>query len=346
MNVAFTQNGLNELEMRVHVLQEENRSLREAQREATRILGELEARQADLLRQNKGLSTANATSAELVAEIEMKNQVMEETNQRLALSNVHAAELVAELELRNQQIGALNVALSRANADSGEMISEIESKNEALNEANQRLALANAEAAELMAEIEIKNQNIEKLNQTLRKRNKEIALLSVSDPLTGVFNRNHLNKQLPLEIRRSRRYKHPVSMILCDLDHFKAINDQYGHQAGDRVLQEFTDRIQSVLREGVDWMVRYGGEEFVIVLPETTLRGAITCAERCREKMSEKCFSADHLSIGVTASFGVADLVGRESDSPQAAADSLIGRADRNLYGAKEAGRNCVIGER
>ena len=345
MELAFSPNATDVLQARIQALKEENRALRAKHSEASRLLGEQEDKQAELQRQNASLTEANESSAQLLAEIATKNEHMAETNKRLSASNARAAELMAELEFRNDEIQALNSALSRANAESVEMISNIEGKNVELNEANRRLAYANAEAAELLAEIEIKNRRIEKLNETLRHRNKEIALLSVSDALTGVFNRNYLNRQLALEIRRAWRYGRSLSVVLCDLDHFKAINDQHGHQAGDAVLKEFASCLRSNLREDVDWVVRYGGEEFLMVLPETDLQGAVCCAERCRSLLGSAPFCPEGAGIRVSASFGVAVLTDHSENDAQAALESLIGRADSNLYAAKRAGRNCVLGK-
>jgi len=144
--------------------------------------------------------------------------------------------------------------------------------------------------AELLARLKTGRRILE-LENTLKQRNEEIIRLSVTDPLTGVYNRRYLNDTLPAEIRRACRYGRPLGLILCDLDHFKRINDTYGHNAGDLVLREFAAGLRSAIREGIDWLARFGGEEFVLVLPETDLAGSVATAERLR------CLSAERVII-------------------------------------------------
>src|SRR6266446_5922277 len=107
------------------------------------------------------------------------------------------------------------------------------------------------------------------LEHSLRVANERNRVLSITDALTGAFNRRYLMDQLPRELERCRRYAYPLSVIMCDIDHFKRINDERGHAAGDDVLQQFAVRIQKSIRGHSDWIARYGGEEFLLVLPET-----------------------------------------------------------------------------
>jgi two-component system cell cycle response regulator len=125
-------------------------------------------------------------------------------------------------------------------------------------------------------------RRILKLEQSLRAANSRIHLLSITDPLTATFNRRYLMERLPQEIERACRYTRPLSVVLCDADHFKQVNDTHGHQVGDDVLKGFAKLLTSSSREGIDWVVRYGGEEFLIVLPETHLKDAIDFAEKMR----------------------------------------------------------------
>ena len=119
----------------------------------------------------------------------------------------------------------------------------------------------------------------------LVRLNKKVKELSLTDPLTHCFNRLYLDKNLTREIQRCRRMNYPLAIIFADLDHFKAINDNYGHQAGDEILTYFVKAAQSSIRENVDWIARFGGEEFVFVLPNSTAKNGAVVAERVRSKL-------------------------------------------------------------
>ncbi|KQV52177.1 GGDEF domain-containing protein [Massilia sp. Root335] len=165
--------------------------------------------------------------------------------------------------------------------------------------------------------------------------------LSVRDPLTGCYNRRHLNAALlDGEIARARRYRLSLSLIMCDLDGFKAINDTYGHHAGDALLRGFAHLLQAMTREAVDTVVRYGGEEFLILLPETRLDGAVELAERIRAAFAARRVEHGDVVLATTASFGVvgADFGAGEAVTPQ----GLIAVADELMYDAKRGGRNRV----
>jgi diguanylate cyclase (GGDEF)-like protein len=194
---------------------------------------------------------------------------------------------------------------------------------------------------ELMARLKCGHRILE-LEQSLRQANKEIRLLSIQDPLTGCFNRSYLDERLPDEVKRAKRYCHPLSLIMCDIDHFKLINDTYGHQTGDRVLEKFARRIHHAIRDRIDWLVRYGGEEFLIVLPETDIGGACCAAEKLRRIVCDQPFKISDLSLTVTASFGASGYA-RITASTPTAIEKLIDRADQCLYKAKEQGRNRLV---
>jgi diguanylate cyclase (GGDEF)-like protein len=165
--------------------------------------------------------------------------------------------------------------------------------------------------------------------------------LSVRDPLTGCYNRRHLNAALlDGEIARARRYRLHLSLIMCDLDGFKAINDTHGHHAGDELLRRFAELLQSMTRDAVDTVVRYGGEEFLIILPETPLDGAAELAERVRAAFAAQRLAYGAVELATTASFGVvgADFAANQALTPQA----LIAAADELMYDAKRGGRNQV----
>ena len=164
----------------------------------------------------------------------------------------------------------------------------------------------------------------------------EVHENSVRDSLTGCFNRKHALEVMDGELRRSRRSQMPVSVVMFDLDHFKEINDTYGHLCGDAVLAAVGQRMNAVLR-GSDLKCRYGGEEFLILLPDTPLVGARRVAETLRREIGDHPVRWNEEEINVTASFGLTAITPGEVEP-----NAIIGRADRALYKAKESGRNCV----
>lgn len=166
--------------------------------------------------------------------------------------------------------------------------------------------------------------------------------LTLHDPLTGCFNRRYLHEQLlDSEMSRAQRYHLSLTVIMCDLDHFKHVNDSYGHQGGDAVLQRFSRMLQDMTRTHIDSVVRYGGEEFLLVLPETNLLEGTQLAERLRVAFAaDTTAEATHV-IQATASFGVASI-DFEHATESITLMSLISSADAMLYDAKKAGRNQV----
>ncbi len=165
----------------------------------------------------------------------------------------------------------------------------------------------------------------------------EIHRLSMTDALTGAYNRRSIDERLPSEVERAHRYGRELSVLFVDLDHFKQINDSHGHPAGDVVLRHMAASVREQLRGGVDWIARYGGEEFLVVLPETPLESAVATAERLRERVAAEVIEVEGgLRLGITSSFGVTSC--REGDDSAA----LLARADALLYEAKLGGRNRV----
>lgn len=160
----------------------------------------------------------------------------------------------------------------------------------------------------------------------------ELERVSITDALTGLFNRRKLDQTLQDEVERAARYNEPVTVIILDIDHFKLINDTYGHQVGDHVLQAIADILRGKVRS-VDIVGRWGGEEFLIVCPETSLEGAAFLAEMLRGLIEAFAFS---MGIRNTASFGVAEF--RQGET----VNDFVVRADVALYRAKVGGRNKV----
>ncbi len=193
--------------------------------------------------------------------------------------------------------------------------------------------------AEMVARVNT-GIRILKLEQSLKKANEEIRLLSITDPLTGCFNRGYLNDRLSYEIKRSQRYDHPLSVVLADIDHFKKVNDTYGHQVGDEVLKVFANCILQEIRKKIDWVVRYGGEEFLIVLPENNHLGTFSVAERLRESVAAKRIAVTGGDLRITASFGGACAAFQNKITDEMTMERLINLADEQLYRSKNAGRN------
>lgn len=167
----------------------------------------------------------------------------------------------------------------------------------------------------------------------LRESRAELERLSATDPLTGLYNRLRMMEVLENEVRRSRRLRHPFSVVMADVDLFKRYNDEHGHPAGDVALK----RVAAIMREAsrdVDFVARYGGEEFLIALPETELEGATEFAERIRKKLAKEKLPAGHITI----SLGVSAFP-MHGDTPE----QLIAEADAALYLAKRAGGDRVV---
>jgi len=160
--------------------------------------------------------------------------------------------------------------------------------------------------------------------------------LNIRDQLTGAYNRRYLDTRLADECKRHTRHQHPLSVVMLDIDFFKKVNDQHGHEAGDRVLAEVAGRLAASIRK-TDCLVRYGGEEFCCILPETALESACLLAERFRGAVAELTIATGGKELRVTISLGVAQF--QADDTPA----SLLKRADQGLYDAKQSGRNKVM---
>lgn len=167
----------------------------------------------------------------------------------------------------------------------------------------------------------------------------EIYRLIIIDALTGIHNKRYLVEFLDRELARSARHHRPLSVLMVDIDWFKAINDDLGHLGGDYILRELANCIKANVRRE-DLFARYGGEEFVLVLVETTHGGAMELAERIRRLIESRVFEFESKQLHVTVSLGVASTVGEEPITPS----DLIRQADEKLFEAKRAGRNRVVG--
>jgi two-component system, cell cycle response regulator len=183
-------------------------------------------------------------------------------------------------------------------------------------------------AAELRARVDLAARTI-----ALQSR---LIAIAYEDALTGLYNRLRLNQIGADEVARSRRYQRPLTVLLMDVDHFKGINDQWGHAAGDQVLIQLSARLKSLIRHN-DAACRIGGDELLILAPETDLATGVAIAERVLTTTRELPPMVDGQALPMTLSVGVAELAAGDGGL-----DDLIARADRALYEAKDAGRDCV----
>lgn len=169
--------------------------------------------------------------------------------------------------------------------------------------------------------------------------NARLFQLATMDSLTGLYMRRYFEIRLQEEMLRVRRHGYPLSLLMVDIDYFKQINDTYGHQQGDKVLQEVSQILIDSVRADIDLPCRYGGEEFILLLPSTPLDGAFILGDRIREKCEKHLFHTDENHIRVTVSIGVAQL----SQDDRISKEELIQHADLMLYEAKRSGRNRVM---
>jgi len=210
-----------------------------------------------------------------------------------------------------------------------ENIDEKKRAQEELVQKNKLLEKGNLSLEKL---LETKNQELELKNKELEEKIKEIEDLSTTDSLTKVANRRKFETELRHETARSFRYNNPLSLVICDIDHFKRCNDTYGHKAGDKILVELASLLRRNLRIN-DFIARWGGEEFVILLPETSSLQAHKIIEKLRILIAKTLFLEE---LQLSCSFGIAQL--RKEDT----SDTFFSRADAMLYKAKANGRNKV----
>jgi len=178
---------------------------------------------------------------------------------------------------------------------------------------------------------------VKEKTRELEQKSYELEQLAITDPLTGLYNRRHLNDKIKMEIERSKRYRRKFSYLMIDVDGFKQINDTFGHTAGDDVLRIIAKIIRDHIREA-DFAARYGGDEFVILLPETSLKGALALAERIRSTVERTVFGLNEIEFSTTVSIGVFTYDKQEIETPE----ELLRIIDWALYRAKIMGKNRV----
>lgn len=181
-----------------------------------------------------------------------------------------------------------------------------------------------------------KNGDEVKILSTIEHMNQAV----VKDELTDLYNRRYINEKLPADLLNASLKDEPLSIIFADLDFFKAVNDTYGHSAGDKVLREFAIELKKYVRGGKDWIARYGGEEFIICLSNTNIDAAKAVAERIRKNIAQKEFSVGNEKIHLTCSFGVHTVYNGDECLT---IEGIIELADKKLYKAKNEGRNKVV---
>ena len=169
------------------------------------------------------------------------------------------------------------------------------------------------------------------------KLNKRVRKLSITDPLTHCFNRHHLDKELDKEVYHSLKREQPLTVVFADIDHFKSINDTHGHHVGDEILKTFTKILVNNVREEFDWVARFGGEEFVLVLNNTNKQLGFKITERIRLEIEEQDFQIGDQHLKLTSSFGLTTLDNYDID---VLGSDLLSSADKALYSAKQNGRN------
>jgi diguanylate cyclase (GGDEF)-like protein len=203
--------------------------------------------------------------------------------------------------------------------------------------ADDYLGKRNISAAELVARLG-NAKRIIGLEQALRRALDQKRQMANTDVLTGAYSRRYVERQLSLELERTRRFGHPLTVLLIDIDHFKRINDRYGHAVGDEVLRNTYRGMRELLPRACDWIGRYGGEEFLIALLDTDLRGAEVVAQRLVSGVAQAPIDTSSGPIPVTISVGAADV--SQMLSNQLSFKGLLQIADECLYASKRGGRN------
>ncbi len=242
--------------------------------------------------------------------------------------------------LLEQKIGELrqSVDFSKTLAELKQtVVSSLSSIQQAIEEKRKKDETRIAEVDRRMKRLQ---QDIDRMKNEITSERERASLLEqevLIDPLTGVYNRRAYERRIKEELQRYLRHKHPFSVLLLDVDHFKSINDQYGHAVGDLCLKEIINRVRPLLRKS-DFLARFGGEEFILLLPETLQPGAMEVAEKLRTCIEKTEFLHRGNTVPITISIGVTQVMSTDRQS-----ETLFSRVDKAMYRAKASGRNCVV---
>ena len=240
-------------------------------------------------------------------------------------------------------ISLLSFALAnRINREKELRLSAQESalKNEMLTRKTEKeLLKAKTEANDKLEEqVDERTQSMQSALTELEHVNSRLEIASTTDALTTLFNRGHFETRLNIEFKRASRHHHELSAILCDIDHFKAVNDNYGHKTGDDCLRHVALIFKNKITRSGDLIARYGGEEFIILLVDTPIVKAEYLAQALCDELRSTILNSGEQNIKITASFGVASLTQSKIDT----AEMLINHADEALYRAKNNGRDQI----
>ena len=261
-------------------------------------------------------------------------------SQYVAVNDRTVAELVVPIRFRGEAVGVLNIESASAEVFTPANVLAFEAFTDQVAGAI-NLASLNARLGATKTQLEQKTRDLEQANEHLAKAIETLHRISTQDGLTGVSNRRHFDETLGLEWRRAARSRAPLTLLLLDIDYFKAFNDRAGHQAGDDCLRRVATALHEAVHRAADFVSRYGGEEFAVLLPETDAEHAGKVAESIRERIEQLDIEHPSSPLGhLTVSVGIATCVPPRDGSGM---DGFVKVADEALYDAKRMGRNRVV---
>ncbi|HRU39906.1 MAG TPA: GGDEF domain-containing protein, partial [Candidatus Goldiibacteriota bacterium] len=316
-----------EIKKEIEAIRKEIKALRFETEKARKIGSEVELRYEEMLKKEE------AFLGEMNKEIEREITVMVLGAIKKTINKETVSLKVLRRRIRSQVRHQVSKEIAR---EISRILPEIKdfTKNEV-----KKLSLEIINQLKRQTGKQLEKEVIEQVKETthiLREQKDESERKAMIDELTGAFNRRFFEAKLEDELTLAKRFRTKMSLIMFDIDHFKNINDTYGHQTGDTVLREIGEVVRELM-SSVDSLCRYGGEEFAVILPETGLEEAVETAEKIRKTVEEHAFYGGDTLINVTVSLGVA-----EYPSHAIMKAGIIEKADSALYAAKQAGRNNV----